>query len=174
MANPQVIIVMGSDSDLPQMAAAAKILEELQVPFAIHVSSAHRTPEKTHAIVAEGEKNGVKVFIAAAGGAAHLAGVVASGTTLPVIGVPIATNVMGGLDSLLSTVQMPPGIPVATVAIGGAKNAGILAAQIVAVTDTALAERIKEYRITMAEAVKKKDEKLQSMTVDEYLQQMKK
>lgn len=174
MENPQVIIVMGSDSDLPQMAAAAKILEELKVPFAIHVSSAHRTPEKTHSIVNEGEKNGAKVFIAAAGGAAHLAGVVASATALPVIGVPIATNVMGGMDSLLSTVQMPPGIPVATVAIGGAKNAGILAAQIISVSDPELAARIKIYREDMGKTVGKKDEKLQSMTVEEYLQQMKK
>ncbi len=171
---PQVIIVMGSDSDLPQMAAAAKVLTELQVSFDIHVSSAHRTPDKTHAIVAEGEKNGVKVFIAAAGGAAHLAGVVASATSLPVIGVPIATNVMGGIDSLLSTVQMPPGIPVATVAIGGAKNAGILAAQILSINDDALAGRLKDFRKNMGIAVETKDEKLQSMTVDEYLQQMKK
>ena len=174
MENPRVIIVMGSDSDLPQMAAAAQILEDLQVPFGIHVSSAHRTPEKTHQIVAEGEKNGGEVFIAAAGGAAHLAGVVASATALPVIGVPIATNVMGGMDSLLSTVQMPPGIPVATVAIGGAKNAGILAAQILSVKDQSLRDRIRNYRQTMANGVKAKDEKLQSMTVKEYLEQMKK
>lgn len=174
MENPQVIIVMGSDSDLPQMAAAAQILETLKVPFGIHVSSAHRTPEKTHQIVEEGEKNGVKVFIAAAGGAAHLAGVVASATALPIIGVPIATNVMGGLDSLLSTVQMPPGIPVATVAIGNAKNAGILAAQILSVSDKDLAQRIKDFRKDMGETVEKKDSKLQSMTVKEYLEQMKK
>ena len=174
MENPRVIIVMGSDSDLPQMAAAAQILEDLQIPFGIHVSSAHRTPEKTHQIVAESEKNGAEVFIAAAGGAAHLAGVVASATALPVIGVPIATNVMGGVDSLLSTVQMPPGIPVATVAIGGAKNAGILAAQILSVKDQSLRDRIRNYRQTMANGVKAKDEKLQSMTVKEYLEQMKK
>ncbi|MEG2406540.1 MAG: 5-(carboxyamino)imidazole ribonucleotide mutase [Clostridiales bacterium] len=174
MAEIKVIIIMGSDSDLPQMAAAAQILEELGVPFGIHVSSAHRTPEKTHEIVSEGEKAGAKVFIAAAGGAAHLAGVVASATALPVIGVPIATNVMGGMDSLLSTVQMPPGIPVATVAIGGAKNAGILAAQILSVSDAALGEKIKDYRLNMGETVKKKDGKLQSMTVKEYLEQMKK
>ncbi|MEE0775887.1 MAG: 5-(carboxyamino)imidazole ribonucleotide mutase [Bacillota bacterium] len=174
MGNPRVIIVMGSDSDLPQMVAAAQILEELEIPFGIHVTSAHRTPEKTHQIVAQGEKNGVEVFIAAAGGAAHLAGVVASATALPVIGVPIATNIMGGMDSLLSTVQMPPGIPVATVAVGGAKNAGILAAQILSVKDTSLREKISSYRQTMAEGVKAKDAKLQSMTVKEYLEQMKK
>jgi 5-(carboxyamino)imidazole ribonucleotide mutase len=167
--NAKVIIVMGSDSDLPQMEAAANILDEFSVPYEIHVSSAHRTPERTHDIVAKGAANGVEVFIAAAGGAAHLAGVVASATTLPVIGVPISTNVMGGMDSLLSTVQMPPGIPVATVAIGGAKNAGILAAQILSVKDEGLRETLKKYRENMADGVMKKDEKLQSMTVKEYL-----
>lgn len=174
MKKAKVIIVMGSDSDLPQMEAAANILDEFDVPYEIHVSSAHRTPEKTHEIVAKGAENGVEVFIAAAGGAAHLAGVVASATTLPVIGVPIATNVMGGMDSLLSTVQMPPGIPVATVAIGGAKNAGILAAQILSVKDLPLREILKKYRENMADGVKKKDEKLQSMTVQKYLEQKKK
>ena len=174
MESPQVIIVMGSDSDLPQMAAAAKILAELQVPYDIPVSAAHRPPQNTPALVTAGDKNGVKVFIAAAGGAAHLAGVVAAATALPVIGVPIATNVMGGMDSLLSTVQMPPGIPVATVAIGGAKNAGILAAQILSISDSALADRVKAYRKDMGNTVEKKDEKLQSLTVEAYLEQMKK
>lgn len=174
MENAKVMIIMGSDSDLPQMEAAANILDEFQVPYAIHVSSAHRTPEKTHTLVAEGEKNGAEVFIAAAGGAAHLAGVVASATTFPVIGVPISTNVMGGMDSLLSTVQMPPGIPVATVAIGGAKNAGILAAQILSVKDGRLRQVLIDYRTDMAAGVIKKDEKLQSMTVKEYLEQKRK
>ncbi|MBQ1251778.1 MAG: 5-(carboxyamino)imidazole ribonucleotide mutase [Firmicutes bacterium] len=169
----KVIIVMGSDSDLGQMKAAADVLDEFNIPFDIHVSSAHRTPERTHEIVSEGEKNGVEVFIAAAGGAAHLAGVVASATTLPVIGVPIATNIMGGMDSLLSTVQMPSGIPVATVAIGGAKNAGILAAQILSVKDEALRETLKNYRAKMSEGVMAKDKKLSSMTVAEYLAQKK-
>ncbi len=169
MKKAKVIIVMGSDSDLPQMEAAANILDEFKIPYEIHVSSAHRTPEKTHEIVAKGEANGAEVFIAAAGGAAHLGGVVASATTLPVIGVPIATMVMGGMDSLLSTVQMPPGIPVATVAIGGAKNAGILAAQILSLKDETLRTTLKEYRKSMADGVIKKDEKLQSMTVQEYL-----
>lgn len=174
MKKAKVIIVMGSDSDLPQMEAAANILDEFDVPYDIHVSSAHRTPEQTHEIVAKGVENGAEVFIAAAGGAAHLAGVVASATTLPVIGVPISTNVMGGMDSLLSTVQMPPGIPVATVAIGGAKNAGILAAQILSVKDLPLRETLKKYRENMADGVRKKDEKLQSMTVQEYLEEKKK
>lgn len=169
----KVIIVMGSDSDLGQMKAAADVLDEFGIPYDIHVSSAHRTPARTHEIVEEGEKNGVEVFIAAAGGAAHLAGVVASATTLPVIGVPIATNIMGGMDSLLSTVQMPSGIPVATVAIGGSKNAGILAAQILSVKDEALRETLKAYRKKMAEGVIAKDEKLASMTVAEYLAQKK-
>ena len=169
----KVIIVMGSDSDLGQMKAAADVLDEFGIAYDIHVSSAHRTPARTHEIVAEGEKNGVEVFIAAAGGAAHLAGVVASATTLPVIGVPIATNIMGGMDSLLSTVQMPSGIPVATVAIGGSKNAGILAAQILSVKDEALRETLKAYRKKMADGVIAKDEKLNSMTVAEYLAQKK-
>jgi len=169
----KVIIVMGSDSDLGQMKAAADVLDEFGIAYDIHVSSAHRTPARTHEIVAEGEKNGVEVFIAAAGGAAHLAGVVASATTLPVIGVPIATNIMGGMDSLLSTVQMPSGIPVATVAIGGSKNAGILAAQILSVKDEALRETLKAYRKKMADGVIAKDEKLNSMTVAEYLEQKK-
>jgi 5-(carboxyamino)imidazole ribonucleotide mutase len=168
----KVIIVMGSDSDLGQMKAAADILGKFDIPFDIHVSSAHRTPEKTHQIVAEGEKNGVGVFIAAAGGAAHLAGVVASATTLPVIGVPVSTKIMGGMDSLLSTVQMPSGIPVATVAIGGAKNAGILAAQILSLNDETLREKLKQFRREMAETVAAKDEKLSKMTVAEYLEQM--
>ena len=170
----KVIIVMGSDSDLGQMKAAADVLAELDVPFDIHISSAHRTPARTHEIVKNGEKDGVGVFIAAAGGAAHLAGVVASATTLPVIGVPIATNIMGGMDSLLSTVQMPSGIPVATVAVGGAKNAGILAAQILSLQDPALRERLQARRETMAAAVAAKDEKLAAMTVADYLAQMKK
>lgn len=169
----KVIIVMGSDSDLGQMKAAADVLDEFGIAYDIHVSSAHRTPARTHEIVAEGEKNGVEVFIAAAGGAAHLAGVVASATTLPVIGVPIATNIMGGMDSLLSTVQMPSGIPVATVAIGGSKNAGILAAQILSVKDEALRETLRAYRKKMADGVIAKDEKLNSMTVAEYLAQKK-
>ena len=171
MENAKVIIVMGSDSDLGQMAAAADILDEFKIAYEIHVSSAHRTPERTHEIVAEGEKNGAKVFIAAAGGAAHLAGVVASATTLPVIGVPISTNIMGGMDSLLSTVQMPSGIPVATVAIGGAKNAGILAAQILSVADENLAATLKNYRQKMAQGVLAKDKKLSSMTVKQYLEE---
>lgn len=167
----KVTIIMGSDSDLPQMKAAAAILEELGVEYDIHISSAHRTPEYTRGIVEAGERNGTGVFIAAAGGAAHLAGVVASATVLPVIGVPIATNIMGGMDSLLSTVQMPSGIPVATVAIGGSKNAGILAAQILSLDNDGLAQKLKQYRATMSEGVMAKDKKLSSMTVDEYLEQ---
>ena len=173
MEKAKVIIIMGSDSDLGQMKAAADILDEFHIPYDIQVSSAHRTPARTHEIVEEGEKNGAEVFIAAAGGAAHLAGVVASATTLPVIGVPIATNMMGGMDSLLSTVQMPSGIPVATVAVGGAKNAGILAAQILSVKDESMRETLKAYRKKMAEGVLAKDRKLSSMSVAEYLEQKK-
>lgn len=173
MEKAKVIIIMGSDSDLGQMKAAADILDEFRIPYDIHVSSAHRTPARTHEIVEKGEAEGAEVFIAAAGGAAHLAGVVASHTALPVIGVPISTNMMGGMDSLLSTVQMPPGIPVATVAIGGSKNAGILAAQILSVKDLSLRKVLKDYRQKMAEGVCAKDKKLSSMTVAEYLEQKK-
>lgn len=173
MEKAKVIIIMGSDSDLNQMKAAADILDEFRIPYDIHVSSAHRTPARTHEIVEKGEAEGAEVFIAAAGGAAHLAGVVASHTAFPVIGVPISTNMMGGMDSLLSTVQMPPGIPVATVAVGGAKNAGILAAQILSVKDLSLRKVLKDYRQKMAGGVCAKDEKLASMTVAEYLEQKK-
>ena len=169
----KVIIIMGSDSDLPQMKGAADILDELAIDYDLRVSSAHRTPDRTHAIVAEGEKEGAGVFIAAAGGAAHLAGVVASATALPVIGVPIATAFMGGLDSLLSTVQMPPGIPVATVSVGGAKNAGILAAQILSLRDETIREKLIAYRRTMADTVKAKDEKLAKLGAAAYLEQKK-
>ncbi len=174
MEKPRVMIIMGSDSDLPQMVAADAVLRELGVETKVHVSSAHRTPEKTHTLVEEGEHNGVEVFIAAAGGAAHLAGVVAATTNLPVIGVPITTQMMGGLDSLLSTVQMPPGIPVATVAIGGAKNAGVLAAQILSVKYPFLKDKLADFRKEMAEGVQKKDRQLQEIGIVRYLDEKKK
>ncbi len=174
MEKPRVMIIMGSDSDLPQMAAADAVLKELGIETEVHVSSAHRTPERTHTLVTDGESSGVEVFVAAAGGAAHLAGIVAATTALPVIGVPITTATMGGLDSLLSTVQMPPGIPVATVAIGGAKNAGVLAAQILSVKYPFLKDKLADFRREMGEGVEKKDSRLQKIGVVRYLEEKKK
>lgn len=161
---PFVAILMGSDSDLPVMESAMEVLQSFDIPHEVKVSSAHRTPSQTHAYVEQAEARGCAVFIAAAGMAAHLAGTVAALTTRPVIGVPVDAGPLSGLDALLSTVQMPGGIPVATVAIGkaGAKNAGYLAAQIIAVADPGLAGRVKEERRAQAEAVMAKDAKLQA------------
>jgi 5-(carboxyamino)imidazole ribonucleotide mutase len=152
-AGPRVGIVMGSRSDMEVMGKAAALLDDFGVPHAMRVLSAHRTPDAVEAWVTTAMENGVRVFIAGAGGAAHLAGVIASRTQLPVIGVPMATQTAGGLDSLLSTVQMPRGIPVATVAIGGAENAALLAVAILALSDEALAERLADYRIRQTQAV---------------------
>lgn len=162
MEKIQVLILMGSDSDYPTVKAAGEFLEKMKVPYDMAVTSAHRSPERTEKIIADAEKAGVKVFICAAGMAAHLAGVVAAKTILPVIGIPIDASPVGGLDALLSTVQMPPGIPVATVAIGkaGATNAGVLACQIVALTDPALSARLKENKKEMANAVEERDARL--------------
>jgi 5-(carboxyamino)imidazole ribonucleotide mutase len=146
-------VVMGSRSDMPVMEKAVALLEEFGVPHEVRVLSAHRTPDAVEAWVSAASEGGVRVFIAAAGGAAHLAGVIASRTQLPVIGVPMATQTAGGLDSLLSTVQMPRGIPVATVAIGGAENAALLAIAILSLSDDALAERLADYRIRQTQAV---------------------
>jgi len=155
---PQVLIVIGSDSDIPIMGEAGKILKELRISYTMTIASAHRTPERTIRLASRAEEEGVEVIIAGAGMAAHLAGVLASHTILPVIGVPIESSPLNGLDSLLSTVQMPPGIPVATVAIGkaGAQNAAILSAQIISRKDFKLAKRLKEYRKKMSEEVEKK------------------
>jgi 5-(carboxyamino)imidazole ribonucleotide mutase len=139
-------IVCGSRSDFPVMEKAVELLGKLEVPCELHAISAHRSPDLLERFISAAEAEGVRVFIAGAGGAAHLAGVVAARTALPVIGVPIPTQVGGGLDSLLSTVQMPRGVPVATVAIGGAENAALLAAQILALSDEALAARLRAYR----------------------------
>jgi 5-(carboxyamino)imidazole ribonucleotide mutase len=139
-----VAIMMGSKSDLETMRPAARVLEALGLSVEVRVLSAHRTPDETAAFVREAGKRGVKAFICGAGGAAHLAGAVAAHTTRPVIGVPIANGPLQGFDALLSTVQMPPGMPVATVAVGGAENAGLLAAQIAAVADPALAKRVQD------------------------------
>jgi len=150
----KVAIIMGSISDKEIMEKAAEILKEMNISYEMKVLSAHRTPELLHDYISYMEKNDFKVVIAGAGGAAHLAGVIASGTLLPVIGVPIETKALGGLDSLLSTVQMPGGIPVATVGIGNAKNAGLLAAHILAIENTKIREKLKEYRKAMAQKIK--------------------
>lgn len=148
----QVSIVMGSKSDLPVMESTCEMLKEFNISYEVRVLSAHRTPVEAHEYASTLIERGVKVVIAAAGGAAHLAGVIAGNTTLPVIGVPIQTSALGGMDSLLSTVQMPKGIPVATVAIGkaGAANAAILAAQMIAIADADIAAKLVEYKKSMA------------------------
>ncbi len=163
MDKPLVLIVMGSDSDLPVMDAGAKVLEEFGVPFEMRISSAHRSPERTAALAAEAAGRGIRVIIAGAGMAAHLAGVIAAGTTLPVIGVPMGGGALNGLDALYATVQMPGGIPVATMAIGaaGAKNAGIFAVQILALGDAELSEKLRSFREKMGLDVANKDSELQ-------------
>ena len=159
----KVVILMGSDSDHPVLREAEDFLGKMDVPYAIRVSSAHRSPERTRRLVAEAEASGAQVFICAAGMAAHLAGVVAGETTRPVIGVPIDASPLGGLDALLSTVQMPPGVPVAAVAVGkaGARNAAVLACQILALGDPDLEQRLRSLKEEMARAVERKDEALQ-------------
>jgi 5-(carboxyamino)imidazole ribonucleotide mutase len=161
---PFVAILIGSDSDLAVMQSTFDVLDKLEVPFEVKITSAHRTPEATHAYVKDADTRGCAVFIAAAGLAAHLAGTVAGLTCKPVIGVPIDAGPLNGLDALLSTVQMPGGVPVASVAIGkaGAKNAAYLAAQIIALGDSSLARRIAEERRQNAEAVLRKDAELRA------------
>lgn len=154
--NPPIVgIVMGSDSDWPKIKGVAAALQEFDVPFEVHVMSAHRTPDVVREFAAGASARGLQVLIAAAGGAAHLAGVVAAHTTLPVIGIPVVTEMMGGLDSLLSTVQMPGDVPVATVAAGpgGARNAGLLAVQILALADPSLAEKLVAFKRKLAEKI---------------------
>lgn len=151
----QVLILMGSDSDAAVMGAAGDVLTGLGVSWEMTVASAHRSPERVMRLVREAPARGVRIFIVGAGAAAHLAGVVAAHTTLPVIGVPIDSSALKGLDALLSTVQMPPGVPVATVAIGkpGATNAGVLAAQMLALGDAGVEQRLKAYKAELAEKV---------------------
>ncbi len=153
----KVGIIMGSDSDLPVVEKAITTLEELGVPFEVHVFSAHRTPIEARDFSVNARANGFGAIIAAAGKAAHLAGAIAANTTLPVIGIPVKSSTLDGLDALLSTVQMPGGIPVATVAIDGAQNAALLAAQIIAVEDSALATKLDSQRKTAMETVLKKN-----------------
>jgi phosphoribosylamine--glycine ligase len=165
-ARPQVGIVMGSDSDLGVMEETAAVLRNFGIAFEITVASAHRTPRRAAEFAASARERGIKVIIAGAGHAAHLAGAMAAHTTLPVIGVPIDSSAFQGLDALLSTVQMPPGIPVATVAVGkpGAVNAGILAAQILAVSDPVLADKLVNHKAAMAAKVEEKAQKLENYT----------
>lgn len=153
----KVAIIMGSDSDLPVVRKALDTLAGYGVPAEMHIMSAHRTPAETARFAAEARKNGFGVILAAAGKAAHLAGALAAGTTLPVIGIPMKSSDLGGLDALLSTVQMPTGIPVATVAIDGAANAALLAIQILAVSDMALAEKIRQARAAESQKVLEKN-----------------
>jgi 5-(carboxyamino)imidazole ribonucleotide mutase len=159
-----VCIIIGSDSDAPTMAQACTALEEAGVAYEMKVASAHRSPERTKEIVTSAERDGAAVFIAGAGMAAHLPGVIASLTTKPVIGVPLSGSSLQGLDALLAIVQMPPGIPVATVAIGGARNAAVLATQILAIEDSKLAARLKEQRTKMASAVAEKSKQVEKST----------
>lgn len=160
MQGPRVLIVMGSDSDLQVMEEAAKVLDEFGVSYELRVSSAHRSPKRTAALAAEASGRGIRIIIAGAGMAAHLAGVVAAETILPVIGVPIGGGALNGVDALYATVQMPGGIPVATMAIGkaGAKNAGLLAVQILAVGDEQLRGQLVAYRERMSLEVERRDE----------------
>jgi phosphoribosylamine--glycine ligase len=160
----QALILMGSDSDAPVMQAAADVLREFDVACEMTVASAHRSPDRVMRLVREAPGRGVRVFIVGAGAAAHLAGVVAAHTTLPVIGVPIDSSALKGLDALLSTVQMPPGVPVATVSIGkpGATNAGVLAVQMLALGNAALSERLEGYKKTLADKVEQAARRLET------------
>ncbi|HIV85575.1 MAG TPA: 5-(carboxyamino)imidazole ribonucleotide mutase [Candidatus Monoglobus merdigallinarum] len=158
----KVAIIMGSNSDLPVVQGAIDVLKKFGVDFEAHVISAHRTPERAESFAKSAKDSGVKVIIAAAGKAAHLGGVVAAYTTLPVIALPIKSSFMDGLDSLLSMVQMPSGIPVATVGVNGADNAGILAVQMLALSDESLSQKLEVFKKDMAEAVAEKDRMLKA------------
>lgn len=169
----QVAVIMGSDSDAPVLKATVKTLEDLGLSYAIHIASAHRTPEHVKKCVTGAVARGAKVFIAAAGMSAALPGVIASETILPVIGVPMEGKTAAGLDALLSIAQMPPGIPVATVAVGsaGAVNAAILAAQIIGLCDECVQERLRVYRAKAADAILAKDAKLTALGMENYLKE---
>jgi len=169
MAEPSVGIIMGSDSDLPVLKEAAKMLESLGVAYELTIVSAHRTPERLFSYAKEAETRGLEVIIAGAGGAAHLPGMIAAITPLPVIGVPVKTCILQGLDSLLSIVQMPGGVPVATVAINNAKNAGILAAQIVGVKYPEIRHNIKQYKAELENRVVEKAQHLEKIGYEQFL-----
>lgn len=170
--NPSVGIIMGSDSDLPVMSEAAKILDQLEISYELTIVSAHRTPERMYDYAKAAHSRGIKVLIAGAGGAAHLPGMTAALTSVPVIGVPVKTSTLSGVDSLYSICQMPPGIPVATVAINGAQNAGILAAQIIGAFDENIYTRIQDFKQKLKEIVEKKAENLEDSKYSAYLKSM--
>lgn len=162
MKQAKVLILMGSDSDLPVMSKAAEVFKEMEVSYEMHISSAHRLPEKTAELAKIAREKGIEIIICGAGMAAHLAGVVAANTTLPVIGVPLASGALNGLDALYSTVMMPPGIPVATVAIDGAKNAAYLACSILSIKYPELKEKLEDFRERTKELLLKKDKEIQA------------
>lgn len=172
MTSPLVGIIMGSDSDLPTMQAAIATCEEFEVPCEVAIVSAHRTPERMVGYAKTAHQRGLKIIIAGAGGAAHLPGMVAALTPLPVIGVPVPTRNLQGVDSLYSIVQMPTGIPVATVAIGSAKNAGLLAIQMLAIYEPELLAKVQQYRQGLTEMVMEKQAKLDSVGYQVYLNSM--
>lgn len=172
MENLDVAIIMGSDSDLPIMKDAAKFLDDMGIRYEVKILSVHRTPEKAIEYAENLKKRNVKVIIGGAGGAAHLPGVIAALVPVPVIGVPIHTKTLSGVDSLYSIVQMPSGIPVATVAINGAKNAAILAATILGTSDETMKQKIIDYKASLKDAVLAKDEKLQAHGYEEYMKNM--
>jgi len=165
-------IIMGSDSDLPVMKEAADFLSSLAIPYEVSIVSAHRTPKRLYEYAETAVGRGLKVIIAGAGGSAHLPGMLAALTTLPVIGVPIKSRSLGGMDSLYSIVQMPPGIPVATVAINGAKNAGILAASILSTQDKSIEKKLWEYKDSLSSMVNEKIDKLNELGYEAYLKEM--
>ncbi len=168
-SEPVIAIVMGSDSDLPTMQAAIAVCEKFNLPCEVAIVSAHRTPERMVEFAKQAHLRGLKVIIAGAGGAAHLPGMVASLTPLPVIGVPVASRHLQGVDSLYSIVQMPAGIPVATVAIGNAQNAGLLAVQILAVHQPELLDKVQQYRLNLADSVLEKQARLAQLGSQQYL-----
>lgn len=173
MKKALVGIIMGSDSDLPVMNAAAEIMELFGIPYEITIVSAHRTPDRMYEYAKHAKRNGLQILIAGAGGSAHLPGMTAALTLLPVIGVPIMTKTLNGIDSLYSIVQMPPGIPVATVAINGAKNAGLLAIKILANADKNLSKQLDEYQKTLNDSVLAKAQKLEQIGGKKYLEEKK-
>lgn len=169
MNKPVIGIIMGSDSDLSVMQDAAKVLDEFKVPYELTIVSAHRTPDRMYEYAKTSVQRGLKVIIAAAGGSAHLPGMTASLTTIPVIGVPIQSKALSGVDSLYSIVQMPPGVPVATVAINGAKNAGILAVKIIATFDKNIQKKLQEFKKKQNNEVVEKANKLEKEGYEQYL-----
>lgn len=172
MMQPLVGIIMGSDSDLTVMSEAAKVLDKLSLCYELTIISAHRTPERMYDYAKNAAERGLKVIIAGAGGAAHLPGMTAALTSLPVIGVPVKTSTLSGVDSLYSICQMPPGIPVATVAINGAQNAGILAAQIIGAFQPEVFKRVTALKTELLEMVEQKAQKLESIGYQDYISQM--